>query len=115
MNVLASYCQGLARASDPLPPLPLPTAAKLGWWQALLAHHGGERLQGMPLVAALQAAIPQLQLPQVAGISDSDLYRQAVLRGEQLDANALADAGPPPCWQRPQALTLWIAPHPRAD
>ena len=44
MNVLDSYCQGFARAGDPWPPLPLPAAAELGWWQALLAGHGGERL-----------------------------------------------------------------------
>jgi hypothetical protein len=112
MNVLASYCQGFARAGDPWPPLPLPTAAELGWWQALLARHGGERLQGMPLLEALLAAMPQLRLPQVAGISDSALYKRAVLRGEQLDTDAMATAGPPPCWQQPQALTLWIAPHP---
>ncbi|MBM5800242.1 MAG: hypothetical protein FJ077_05255 [Cyanobacteria bacterium K_DeepCast_35m_m2_023] len=112
MNVLASYGQGFAKAWEPWPPLPLDAAAELGWWQALLARHGDERLQGMPLVAALQAAMPQLQLPQVAGISDSDLYRRAVLRGEPLDADVLAEAGPPPCWQHPQALSLWIAPHP---
>lgn len=112
MNVLDSYCQGFARAGDPWPPLPLAAAAELGWWQALLARHGVERLQGMPLLEALQAAMPQLRLPQVEGMSKSELYKQAVLRGEQLDTDALAAAGPPPCWQQPQALTLWIAPHP---
>ena len=112
MDALQLYCQGFAKAWEPWPPLPLAAAAELGWWQALLADHGVERLQGMPLLGALLAAMPQLRLPQVAGISDSDLYRQAVLRGEQLDTDALEDAGPPPCWQQPQALTLWIAPHP---
>jgi len=112
MDALQLYCQGFAKAWEPWPPLPLAAAAELGWWQALLADHGGERLQGLPLVEALQAAMPQLQLPQVTGISESGLYKRAVLRGEQLDTDALADVGPPPCWQQPQALTLWIAPHP---
>ena len=69
-------------------------------------------LGGLPLLSALEAALPQLRLPQVNGISGSELYKKAVLRGEQLSPDELASAGPLPTWQQPDALELWIAPHP---
>ena len=105
---LAEYCQGFARGAEPWPPLPLPNDASQVWWQELIA----ETTQGALLLKALEAALPQLRLPQVSGISGSDVYKQAVLRGERLDAAALAAAGPLPHWQQPEALTLWLAPHP---
>ena len=109
---LATYCQGFARASEPWPPLPLGDAPELAWWHELIGTAPQGALQGPAVLAALQAALPQLRLPQVVGISSSELYKQSVLRGEHLSADALAAAGPLPSWERPQALTLWIAPHP---
>ena len=100
---LATYCQGFARASEPWPALPLADAPELAWWHELSGHD---------LLDALQGALPQLRLPQVAGISSSELYKRAVLRGEPVSTEALAAAGPLPSWVQPQALTLWIAPHP---
>ncbi len=109
---LATYCQGFARASEPWPPLPLADAPELAWWHALIGPAPGGVLQGPALLAALQKALPQLRLPQVEGISSSELYQQSVLRGVLLNADELAGAGPLPSWEQPQALTLWIAPHP---
>ncbi|MFM1812407.1 MAG: hypothetical protein RLZZ336_1345 [Cyanobacteriota bacterium] len=108
----ATYCQGFAKASEPWPPLPLADAPELAWWHELIGPSPRGVLQGPGLLAALQVALPQLRLPQVAGISSSALYQQSVLRGEPLSAEALAAAGPLPSWQQPQELTLWIAPHP---
>jgi len=62
------------------------------------------------------AALPQLQLPQVSGISKSNLYRALVLGGEDPAApshlEAALAASPLQPWQQPSALQLWIAPHP---
>jgi len=109
---LATYCQGFARASEPWPQLPLADAPELAWWHALIGPAPGGVLQGHGLLAALQAALPQLRLPQIEGISSSELYQQTVLRGVPLNADELAGAGPLPSWEQPQDLTLWIAPHP---
>ncbi|MFM7549392.1 MAG: DUF7005 family protein [Cyanobacteriota bacterium] len=102
---LTSYCQGFARAAEAWPPLPLADQPELAWWEALVAGLAGEVLTGESLLQALEAALPQLCLPQVQGISDSALYKALVLRGE-------AAAGPRLDWQDPAALRLWIAPHP---
>jgi GNAT superfamily N-acetyltransferase len=104
------YCQGFARAQDPWPELPLPAEPELAWWQAILAkqEHAGE-----PLLDHLRRALPQLRLPQVEGISRTDLYRNTVLRGATA-AEAADNAGrePPPSWQEPDALRLWMSDHP---
>jgi len=109
---LAAYCRGFARASEPWPPLPLADTPELTWWQDLIGTATDGVLRGPTLLAALQVAIPQLRLPQVAGISSSALYQQAVLRGEPFSDDALATVGPVPCWEQPQAMRLWIAWHP---
>lgn len=101
---LSPYCQGFARAGEAWPPLPLADPPELAWWQALVAGSGDGVLAGEPLLQALAADLPQLRLPQVEGISGSELYKGLVLRGE-------AAAGPLD-WQEPGALRLWIAPHP---
>ena len=69
-------------------------------------------LQGEQLLENLQAALPQLRLPQVAGISRSEIYRRLVLRGEEASSAALRELGPEPVWQQTGSLTLWLAPHP---
>ncbi len=102
---LATYCQGFHRAAESWPPLPLADAPELVWWQQLIGSSVSGVLQGQPLLSALEASLPQLRLPQVEGISGSELYKALVLRGEAADAVTLH-------WQQPEALKLWIAPHP---
>jgi hypothetical protein len=109
---LADYCQGFQRATEPWPPLPLADDITISWWRQLIEAAPGGVMQGVELLEALQAALPQLRLPQVHGISRSDLYRRLVLRGEQANAEELAAAGPEPQWQEIGSLELWLAPHP---
>ena len=109
---LATYCQGFTNAWEAWPPLPLPEPPELAWWDTVLSSTGKGELQGQPLLNALETALPQLRLPQREGISRSDLYKALVLRGEPLDAASIAAIGPPPHWQHPEAIRLWIAPHP---
>lgn len=107
-----SYRQGFSRASEPWPPLPLPVAPELAWWEGLIATGLDGALQGHPVLEALNHALPQLRLPQQAGISSSELYKALVLRGESPDAASIAAMGKTPEWHSPEALRLWIAPHP---
>ncbi|MBM5820133.1 MAG: hypothetical protein FJ070_08650, partial [Cyanobacteria bacterium K_DeepCast_150m_m2_101] len=80
------YLQGFSHAHEPWPALPLPEDPELHWWRDLLderqAAPGAQQARGEALLTALHHALPQLQLPQITGISGSDLYKQAVLRGE---------------------------------
>ena len=92
MGELETYCQGFKRALEPWPPLPQAEAADLVWWQELLATSASGCLQGPTLLEALQAALPQLRLPQVSGISSSELYKRAVLRGQTPSAAELTAA-----------------------
>lgn len=109
---LASYCQGFSQASAPWPPLPLPKAPELAWWERVAAAGVDGALQGQPVLAALANALPQLRLPQQEGISSSELYKALVLRGDNPEAASIAAVGKPPEWHSPEALRLWIAPHP---
>ena len=109
---LSAYCQGFARAEQLWPALPLQPAPELSWWQELIGTAEAGVLRGLPLLRALEAVLPQLRLPQVNGISGSELYKQAVLRGEQLSPEELARAGPLPSWDQPESLELAIHPHP---
>lgn len=92
--------------------LPLADAPELAWWRGLLEQAPPAGPGGLWLLDALQAALPQLLLPQVSGISGSEIYKKAVLRGEPLSAAERDAAGPPPPWEQPEALRLWIAAHP---
>jgi hypothetical protein len=110
MNKLAHYCQGFAGATKPWPPFPLNKDPTLAWWEGILGK-GCHGQQGWVVIDALTAALPQLRLPQVPGISKHELYRALVLRGE--DPNIPNHAiGPRPQWDQPEALQLWIASHP---
>ncbi len=113
---LASYCSGFARAGEAWPPLPLADAPELAWWLQLIGKATKGTLMGKPMVRALEAALPQLRLPQVKGISSSELYKSLVLRGEGATAGGVAEGlshqPPLPPWQQPEQLKLWIAPHP---
>ena len=109
---LDAYCQGFQRATEPWPQLPLADDTTTSWWRQLIANAPSGVLQGQPLVQTLQSALPQLRLPQVTGISRSDLYRQLVLRGAEGTSAALQAVGPQPVWQQIGALRLFLAPHP---
>ena len=109
---LADYCQGFQRATEPWPPLPLADDITISWWRQLIEATPGAVVQGVELLEALQAVLPQLRLPHVPGISRSDLYRRLVLRGEQANTAELEVMGPEPLWQQIGYLKLWLAPHP---
>jgi len=109
---LVDYCQGFQRASEPWPQLPLDDDITVDWWRQLLAGVPSGILQGERVVESMRAVLPQLRLPQVPGISRSELYRRLVLRGEEAKPDELLAAGPEPQWQQGNALRLWLAPHP---
>lgn len=113
---LQPYLQGFAKAFEPWPPLPLPPEPELAWWLELNGDDPDGQRRGLNLRDALQAALPQLRLPQVQGVSRSDLYRAVVLRGDDPSSPALQEAaaqiGQPPHWQQPEQLELWLAQHP---
>ena len=96
---MAAYLAGFAQADQPWPAA-LPDDPGMAWWQRLLTEGGTEAWW-----AVLSAALPQLLLPQGAGISSSDLYRQTVLRG-------VPDPATQQPLQQPQQLRFWIAEHP---
>lgn len=106
---LKVYCEGLAQAFDPWPELPLEPEPELGWWQEIAEGRG---VQGEQLLERLCCSLPQLKLPQVEGISRSDLYRITVLRGQTASEADYAGAGDPPRLEEPGGLQLWIAEHP---
>ena len=108
---LAAYCQGFQRATEPWPQLPLADETTTSWWQQLIADAPSGVLQGELLVESLRATLPQLLLPQVAGISCSELYRRLVLRGEEGTSAALQAVGPEPVWHQIGSLRLSLAPH----
>lgn len=113
---LASYCQGFARAGESWPPLPLDEMPELLWWRCLIDGSAEGELMGIPLLKALEAALPQLHLPQEEGISTSERYKAVVLRGEGARESELSERWSSGKtihpWQAPEALRLWIAPHP---
>lgn len=113
---LASYCRGFTRTGETWPPLPLADAPEVDWWRQLIDKAAKGTLVGKPLVRALESALPQLRLPQLKGISTSELYKARVLRGEGTTAGGVVDGHSHqprlPPWQRPEQLKLWIAPHP---
>jgi hypothetical protein len=113
---LASYCQGFVRSAEPWPQLPLADEPELAWWRRLIGSTADGILSGEGLVSALQKDLPQLHLPQEEGISNSELYRALVLRGEEVSASCSAD-GPSDqstvtSWHQAKDLRLWIAAHP---
>jgi hypothetical protein len=111
-NNLIAYCQGFDLSSEDWPSLPLKNLPELGWWQELVACSANGAGQGLQLLRTLETSLPQLLLPQVDGISGSELYKSLVLRGEAADRRKLSAAGPEICWHEPEALTFWIANHP---
>jgi hypothetical protein len=107
-DAVLTYCQGFDHALEPWPELPLSNDPEINWWEHLIKenHHGAH------LLDHLKACLPQLSLPQVVGVSRSDLYRRTVLRGETLCSAEYAAIGDQPRWLQPECLSLWLAPHP---
>jgi hypothetical protein len=97
---LCSYLQGFSRANQAWAPPPTVVDPRLRWWRELPWHTSRSVAWSQ-----LCQALPQLRLPQQAGISRSDLYRQSVLRG------ASPADGPAPL-QQPECLCLQVAVHP---
>ena len=111
-NNLITYCQGFAHSTKDWPTLPLKSLPELDWWQELGRCSANGAGQGLQLLRTLENSLPQLLLPQVDGISGSELYKSLVLRGEAADSRELSAAGPEVCWHEPEALSFWIAHHP---
>jgi len=111
-QTLIAYCQGFQGASQPWPQFPLADDITISWWRQLIADAPSGVLRGQRLLASLQFALPQLRLPQVEGISTSELYRGLVLRGEEGTSAALRELGSEPVWHQIGSLRLWLAPHP---
>ena len=109
---LDCYCEGFAEAAQPWPAFPLAEAPELEWWSNRTADAVDGVLQGQRVLELLQSGLPQLHLPQLSGISTSELYKSLVLRGESVDQASIADVGAHPQWQSAEELRLWIAPHP---
>jgi len=100
---LKRYCQGFAAACDPWPALPLPEPPEVGWWRELLARSGP-----YGVLDDLRESLPQLLLRQRSGVSQSEVYRRAVLRGMPLDLSSDADRLR---LRAPERLRLEIVEH----
>jgi len=111
-NNLIAYCQGFEHSSKDWPTLPLKNLPELDWWQELGRCSANDAGLGLQLLSTLENSLPQLLLPQVDGISRSELYKALVLKGEAAESRKLSAAGPEICWHEPEALTFWIANHP---
>lgn len=101
---LESYLQGFNWVMQPWPAKPLEPDETLQWWRKLVAASEPDEW-----FTELQQQLPQLLLPQVKGISQSDTYKAAILRGEPIESTQLKSIQP---WERPQELELEIAEHP---
>lgn len=72
---LNSYLRGFSNSQEEWP-AEAPYDPRLAWWYAL--PWSADRTTSWLMITE---AMPQLTLPQQAGISQSELYRQLVLRG----------------------------------
>ncbi|EIC21457.1 DUF7005 family protein [Thiorhodovibrio frisius] len=100
---LSDYCRGFANANAPWPALPLAEPPSMAWWRALLAE-----TDGVSLFDRLRESLPQLCMPQRPGVSQSEEYRHAVLRGLPLHTSLGAEM---PGLLAPEQLRLEIAAH----
>jgi hypothetical protein len=97
---LSDYFKGFDHQGVVWPTEALDDTPDVAWWRSFLT--GGLHEKGW--FESLITHVPQLGLPQESGISKSDHYRSAVLRGEPLAQRAVKLA-------RPEALELYIAEH----
>lgn len=93
---LASYSQGFTQVSVAWPPLPLPAAQELARWERVVAAGVDGVLQGQPVLAVLNNALPQLRLPKQEGISSSEFCEAVVLCGDSADAATITAMGKTP-------------------
>lgn len=82
-DTLYRYLQGFANADQGWAPPRSTHDPRMAWWRALPWSAD----QVLPW-SKLCNALPQLTLPQQAGISKSELYRQRVLRGMKHDVSS---------------------------
>lgn len=75
----------------------------MAWWRAIVAD-----LDRSSLLDTLRESLPRLRLPRRSGISQSEEYRHAVLRGLPLAANTGTEMPKPRASER---LRLEIAEH----
>ena len=101
---LACYVEGFQRANQAWPNQ-ASVDPRLAWWQALPLSQGSTNYW-----PCLTAALPQLVLPQVNGISSSEIYRKMVLQGNEINSQSPIIDGK--ALRYPQVLRLWLADHP---
>lgn len=104
---LENYLEGFEHGLEAWPDKSLESDESLHWWRDLLAKSAPDEW-----FFQLQQHLPQLLLPQTAGVSQSSSYSSAVLRGEPIKPDQLS-SNPP--WERLQELELSIAEHPCGD
>ena len=78
---LADYCQGFQRATEPWPPLPLADDITISWWRQLIEATPGAVVQGVELLEALQAVLPQLRFGQRRQAASAKQERYAATPG----------------------------------
>ena len=101
---LESYLRGFDQALQPWPRSPLPADPTLDWWRELLLDPRPQHWW-----PELQQQLPQLLLQQLPGVSQSEQYKCAVLRGEPIGSDQLLSLPP---WECPEDMHLSIAEHP---
>ena len=103
---LNSYLRGFSNSQEEWP-AEGPNDPRLAWWYAL--PWCADRATSWSIITE---AMPQLRLPQQAGISQSELYRQFVLRGvAPSEAMLIPISG---ILKQPEELQLRLVEHPYA-
>jgi len=103
-TALNRYLRGFSRSLGEWP-AQAPHDPGLAWWYSLPWKADRETAW-----AKITGAMPQLRLPQQAGISQSDLYRQLVLRGvSPIPANLIPIST---ILKQPEELQLRLVEHP---
>jgi len=104
-DALCSYLQGFARADQAWPPPQQAGDPRLAWWRELPWE--ADRVRSWRLLCT---AMPQLRLPQLAGISRKDIYRKLVLRGAEASSRKLIPSER--VLRQPMALQFQLVEHP---
>lgn len=107
-QALLEYCKGFN--SSPLESLsPSPARDRKEsverWWESLLS----KQLEGVHILDSLSHGLPQLLLPQRAGVSHSSHYKRLVLQGHHFVSLSLAST--PSAWVQPDKLQCQVVDH----
>ena len=103
---LNRYLRGFNHSQEEWP-AETPHNPSLAWWSAL--PWSSDRVASLQMITE---AMPQLWLPQQAGISQSELYHQLVLRGvAPPEAMLIPSSG---IFKQPEELQLRLVEHPYA-